>query len=169
MFREKKDEVERLKEKLGSFVLSAKRWSERGVKVKETRHERMSAADVLRFPGVNLESVNQAMSLPNEESGPTVMDLGDYKDDVKKHVETEMMYSRTRGIKVLQSEEYKTDITGLQLEETKDLISNEDFEILRDARPATLHGAMRAGMKPAALLILYHLQKQRTKTVSQIT
>ena len=80
-----------------------------------------------------------------------------------------MMYSRTRGIKVLQSEEYKTDITGLQLEETKDLISNEDFEILRDARPATLHGAMRAGMKPAALLILYHLQKQRTKTVSQIT
>jgi len=39
------------------------------------------------------------------------------------------------------------------------MLSNEDYERLSEHRPQTLHAAKRAGIKQAALLLIYNQAK----------
>lgn len=53
------------------------------------------------------------------------------------------------------------DISNMQLEPLKKMLSSEDYERLRHNSPRTLTAAKRIGVKPAALVLIYHQYREQ--------
>ena len=51
------------------------------------------------------------------------------------------------------------DISKLDLNLLNGKLSREDYERLEKYKPQTLYGAKRAGIKPAAMMIIYNMMQ----------
>lgn len=55
------------------------------------------------------------------------------------------------------------DISDLDYESLRKIMSNEDFERLCESKPQTLNAAKRAGIKQAAMTLIYNTLKTQKK------
>ena len=61
----------------------------------------------------------------------------------------------------LKKEQYNTDISQVNPDDVKSVISSEDYEILSEKKPNTLYGALRLGVKPTGIASIYFYLKRK--------
>lgn len=131
------------------------------------------------FTGVTLQKVIDAINTYQENGTYTdedeISDTTKFEVDPRAHnfLEIELKYKTyndrlSKIAETLKQEQYDTDISNINLEDTKGFLSFEDFEILSQKKPNTLYGAMRLGMKPTAIASIYFYLKKKGQQLEAV-
>ena len=137
-----------------NYSLGSNIWNQRGVGTASAhKTEKITADKMLSHPNTSLDMVEKAWS---QDSDHTV------KRVVRDNIFIECQYEhyikqQNKQAKSLNENDWETiDISSVDLVVLRKMLSNEDFERLKESKPQTLNAAKRAGIKQAALMLIYN-------------
>lgn len=141
-----------------SYSLPNQKWFNQGIEsASAKKSDPVSAFKVLSFPRTKVAQVQQILKANQVEF--TV------DERIEEHLEVECQYShyskqQASMANALQSKEFNVDISHLDFHSLKGRISTEDLDRLLASNPSTLQGAVRAGLKQAAIAHIYNEVKR---------
>jgi tRNA uridine 5-carboxymethylaminomethyl modification enzyme len=166
MVKLKREKMKEAREAFKTYSFSSKKWSNLGVQsVSEKSTGKISAEQLWGFSGVDFEQILTAINQYNkqESDGPEEVQVDKW---VKEYFKIELKYKNfveklEKLAETLKKEQYNTDISQINPDDVKSVISSEDYEILTKKKPNTLYGALRLGVKPTAIASIYFYLKRQ--------
>ena len=148
MFRKKEELMQTTRDFLSQFTLPSRVWNKHGVpntSSKASATDQISAQKILSFPKVRVDQIQ-----------PIWNDHDDIEFEVdkriKSHIEVECQYAhyvkqQESMAAQMASREQTLDISSLDYQSLRGVVSTEDIERLETKKPQTIQAAVRAGLK----------------------
>lgn len=143
---------------LRTYSVPSSIWHQRGVtETSPTKTEQISAAKLLSFAGVTLDSAEKAWQVDDPFKVARVARTNVFVEQQYEHYIKNQARQATR---LEQTDWDSVDISRLDLKKVRESLSNEDFERFQQSQPQTLSAAKRAGLKQAALSTLFTMVRK---------
>ena len=162
-FEARKREKAKAQEFASTFALPSAKWHSLGVSsASASKTENLTIETILSHTGVTMDQVKSAWQKHQAQLDPASNANFGISPLVSNHITIESQYAhyiskQQRRVHQMSTTDWDNlDISTVNLNKLKKILSNEDYERLATNKPQTLNAAKRLGIKQAALAIIYN-------------